>query len=63
MENCRRASRERDAEEFQLTLRQGACRSPAENLGQGGPRTLEEVSERSSLYSIINYIIDVPGLR
>lgn len=47
VENRRWTSRERDAEELQLTLRQGARRSLAKNLGQRGPRTLEEVSKLS----------------
>jgi len=56
VENRRRTSRERDAEELQFTLCQGARRSPAENLGQRGPRALEKVSEQSCRFILINYI-------
>jgi len=56
VENRRRASRERDAEELQFTLCQGARRSPPENLGQRGPRALEKVSEQSRRFVLINYI-------
>lgn len=60
MEDRRRASRERDPEELQLTLRQGARRSSAENLGQGGPHAPEKVSAR--LFIPINYVRCIIGV-